>query len=84
MYSYTLDDQVDGGGDKSCSFTYDDIFISAVSEVLGVTATALIIDRYMCPVYFPMLCGSIQLYDFWKRTTGYSCSSYSSANTVPL
>lgn len=45
---FEVDNGDDAEGGESCSFTYDDIFISAVSEVLGVTVTALIIDRYVC------------------------------------
>ena len=42
---FEVDNADDAEGDETCSFTYDDIFISAVSEVLGVSFTAYVIDR---------------------------------------
>jgi MFS family permease len=39
-------DQDDDGSDDSCDFDYQEIFFSALSELIGVLAAAVIIDRW--------------------------------------
>lgn len=44
VFEHNEEDDVTG--EETCSFEYNEIFVSAASEVIGVTTTALVIDRW--------------------------------------
>lgn len=46
VFDHTNDEDDDVNDDESCDFDYREIFLSALSELIGVLIAAFIIDRY--------------------------------------